>query len=166
MCSFTLQSQLALSCSLRQTGTHCPTSTIQHPISPQPQLPVEAAVLYRFRQMCRLDVLLPGDAESYILQGLPLGDIDVLKISHHGSNDEGLPALLQRIGPAVALISVGRDNSFGHPTSATLDALDMSGTAVFRTDRDGDLTLSSSDGLSITIQTANSAETGVLRLAD
>jgi len=113
-----------------------------------------------------IDALLTGDAESNILQGLPLGDIDVLKISHHGSNDEGLPALLQRIVPAVALISVGQDNSFGHPTSATLDALDASGAAVFRTDRDGDVTLSSSDGRLIAIQTANSSETGVLRLAD
>lgn len=62
--------------------------------------------------------------------------VDVLKVAHHGSADfsEGLYA---DAAAAVALIGVGADNDYGHPTGRALDALAASGTAAFRTDRDG-----------------------------
>jgi competence protein ComEC len=80
--------------------------------------------------------LLTADAESPVLAPLALGPVDVLKVSHHGSVDPGLPALLQRLHPAVALIEVGAHNTYGHPAPATLQAL-RTVPAVFRTDRDG-----------------------------
>ena len=60
----------------------------------------------------------------------------MLKVAHHGSADfsEGLYA---DAAAAVALIGVGADNDYGHPTARALDALAASGTAAFRTDRDG-----------------------------
>ncbi len=82
-------------------------------------------------------VLLTADAESDVLAPLTPGAIDVLKVSHHGSADEGLPALLQEIRPRLAAIEVGARNTFGHPTPATLAALRESGARVLRTDRDG-----------------------------
>ena len=51
---------------------------------------------------------------------LDLGPVDVLKVSHHGSADPGLPALLQRLRPRLAAIEVGRHNVYGHP--ARVDA--------------------------------------------
>ena len=59
---------------------------------------------------CRVAVLAPLD----------LPPVDVLKVSHHGSADPGLPALLAAPAPRVALIEVGADNTYGHPTPATL----------------------------------------------
>jgi competence protein ComEC len=81
--------------------------------------------------------LLTADAESPVLAPLDLPPVDVLKVSHHGSADPGLPALLQRLRPRVALIEVGAHNTYGHPTPTTLSALATAVPVVKRTDRDG-----------------------------
>jgi competence protein ComEC len=101
-----------------------------------------------------IDVLLAADAESNVLLPLHLPELDVVKVSHHGSEDDGLPRLLDRIRPRVAVISVGAENSYGHPTPETLDALAaMPGLAVYRTDRDGSITIES-DGRTLTVAAA------------
>lgn len=90
-------------------------------------------------------MLLTADAEA---EAVPLdpGPVDVLKVAHHGSDDAGLGALLDRIRPALAVISVGADNPFGHPTPATLATLTRHRVPVLRTDRDGTVTLDVSRG--------------------
>jgi competence protein ComEC len=80
-------------------------------------------------------VLLTADAESDVLATLPLEPVDLLKVSHHGSADPGLPALLGLLRPRAAVIEVGRHNPYGHPAPSTLRAL--RGIRVLRTDRDG-----------------------------
>ncbi|HEX5621288.1 MAG TPA: ComEC/Rec2 family competence protein [Solirubrobacteraceae bacterium] len=86
------------------------------------------------------DLFLPADAESNVTAGLPLGPVEALKVAHHGSADDGLPALLERLRPEVAAIEVGRGNTYGHPTPSTLAAL-RTVDHVFRTDRDGTVRL-------------------------
>jgi competence protein ComEC len=86
-------------------------------------------------------MLLTADAESDVLAGLDLGPVDVLKVSHHGSADDGLPALLDRLRPRLATVSAGAHNRYGHPAPATLRALRAAGAAVLRTDRDGTIRL-------------------------
>ncbi len=93
-----------------------------------------------------LRLLLTADAESDVLSRLDLGRIDVLKVSHHGSADPGLPALLRRLSPRLAVIEVGKRNTYGHPTSQTLAALSAAGARVMRTDRDGTVRVESSGG--------------------
>lgn len=90
------------------------------------------------------DVLLGADAESSVLLPLRLPPVEILKVSHHGSEDAQLPELLEELQPRVAVISVGDGNTYGHPTPETLAALaDSPGTAVYRTDRDGAVTIES-----------------------
>ncbi|MBJ7353382.1 MAG: ComEC/Rec2 family competence protein [Thermoleophilaceae bacterium] len=84
-----------------------------------------------------LRMLATGDAESPQLLPLALPPADILKVPHHGSADPGLPALLERVRPRVALIGVGASNRYGHPTPSALQALHAQGTAVFRTDTGG-----------------------------
>ena len=91
-------------------------------------------------------LLLTADAESDVLQRLGLGPTELLKVSHHGSADPGLPALLGRITPRLAVIEVGRDNSYGHPTPQALGALGDAGVPVLRTDRDGTVVVEARDG--------------------
>lgn len=86
-------------------------------------------------------VLLPADAESDVLSGLDLPRVDAYKVSHHGSRDEGLAPVLQRLAPAVAVVSVGRGNLYGHPVASTLGALRTAGAEVLRTDQDGTVRL-------------------------
>jgi competence protein ComEC len=89
-------------------------------------------------------MLLTADAEA---EAVPLdpGSVDVLKVAHHGSEDAGLGALLDRALPRLAVISVGADNPYGHPTPATLATLSAHGVPVLRTDRDGTIVLDVSD---------------------
>ena len=85
-------------------------------------------------------MLLAADAESDVTAPLALGPVDVLKVAHHGSADPGLPDLLRRLRPRIALVEVGRHNLYGHPAPATVQAL-RAVTRVLRTDRDGTVRL-------------------------
>ncbi len=78
--------------------------------------------------------------------------MEALKVAHHGSDDPGLPDQLRRLRPQVAAIEVGADNTYGHPTPATMTALRAAVPHVFRTDRDGTVRLhadASGDGLRV-----------------
>jgi competence protein ComEC len=87
------------------------------------------------------DVLLPADAESDVTLPLQVARVDILKVAHHGSEDAGLPALLERLRPSSAVIEVGAHNRYGHPHPSTLRALAKAGVRTYRTDRDGDVRL-------------------------
>jgi competence protein ComEC len=88
----------------------------------------------------RFRILLTGDAEEGVAPVQP-GSIDVLKVAHHGSEDTGLPALLSASSPRLGLISVGEDNTYGHPSEPTLDALDAAGVRTLRTDQSGTISI-------------------------
>jgi competence protein ComEC len=75
---------------------------------------------------------------------------DVLKVSHHGSDTSSDEKFLAAVRPALAVISVGADNTFGHPNLRVLKRLERVGAAVYRTDIDGTVKFKS-DGQSILI---------------
>lgn len=87
------------------------------------------------------DLFLSADAESPSLLPLPLRPVEAMKQPHHGSADPGLPQLLRRLRPRVAVIETGRGNPFGHPRPSTLNALRGHVPNVYRTDRDGTVEL-------------------------
>ncbi|MFF7048520.1 ComEC/Rec2 family competence protein [Streptomyces griseorubiginosus] len=99
-----------------------------------------------------LRFLLLGDLEPPAQQellrspaGARLAGVDVLKVAHHGSAYQD-PELIRRAAPRLALISVGADNSYGHPAPGTVAALRAGGAVVLRTDRDGALAVVGSGG--------------------
>lgn len=61
----------------------------------------------------------------------------LLKVGHHGSRYASTEAFLAAVQPRLALISVGRHNTFGHPAPQTLEALTKAGAQTFRTDQCG-----------------------------
>ena len=67
---------------------------------------------------------------------------DVLKVPHHGSAGSTSPELARATAPALAVISAGVRDSYGHPAAAVCARLAGSGARVLRTDRDGAVTLS------------------------
>jgi competence protein ComEC len=69
------------------------------------------------------------------------GEYDVMKVAHHGSRLQDA-TLLTEVAAPVALISVGADNTYGHPAPATLNLLRDAGSEVFRTDQRGDIAVS------------------------
>jgi len=89
-----------------------------------------------------VDLLLTGDIEPTAARGVRRQVVDrtfdIVKVPHHGSAAQD-PELLSRSGAVVALIGVGADNTFGHPTPTALRLLAEAGTLVLRTDRHGDV---------------------------
>jgi len=73
-----------------------------------------------------------------------------LKVGHHGSRHSSTGAFLDAVEPAVAIISVGARNSFGHPTPEVLGRLEAAGARIYRTDRDGAVILET-DGITLSI---------------
>lgn len=100
-----------------------------------------------------IDLLLTGDSESDVTRSLPLRRIEVIKVAHHGSSDNGLADELRVLRPRVAVISVATHNDYGHPRADTLAALEATpGLALYRTDENGRIVLES-DGRSLTVRT-------------
>jgi competence protein ComEC len=100
-----------------------------------------------------IDALFTADAESNVTLPLAPPPVEILKVAHHGSEDAGLAALLGRLRPRVAVISVGAQNDYGHPAPSTVAALTRSpGLSLYRTDADGRVTVES-DGNSFTVRT-------------
>jgi competence protein ComEC len=100
-----------------------------------------------------VDALLPADAESNVTSRLRIPPLEVLKVGHHGSADDGLSELVASLRPRVAIVSVGKKNDYGHPRASTMAALDRApGLAVHRTDEDGRIVLES-DGTRLSVRT-------------
>ncbi len=98
--------------------------------------------------------LLAGDVEEDIdpsLLASSLPPIDLLKVAHHGSRTATTDAFVAAVRPRVAVASAGAGNPYGHPARATLDRLTRAGARVYRTDRDGSVTVAfDAEGMSIT----------------
>lgn len=88
--------------------------------------------------------LFTGDAEAEMEQKLldeNLNiDCDVLKVSHHGSDTSTTKDFLNATTPDYAVISVGENNSYGHPDTDTLENLEKAHIKTYRTDQSGDIT--------------------------
>jgi competence protein ComEC len=86
-----------------------------------------------------MSVLLAGDIEEEAEEDMAhLGKAlrsDVIKVPHHGGRTSAEDGFLLDVAPSIAVISVGKDNTFGHPSPEVLEKL--TGKRVFRTDRDG-----------------------------
>lgn len=74
---------------------------------------------------------------------------DVLKIGHHGSSSSTSKEFLNEVNPKIAVISVGKNNDYGHPHKETISSLKNKGIKYFRTDEEGTISLES-DGKTVT----------------
>jgi competence protein ComEC len=107
----------------------------------------------------KASVLLEGDAEAAsedtMLANGRLDAVTLLKVGHHGSKTSTQPEFLSVVAPKEAVISVGRQNTFGHPRAEVLARLEAAHVQTFRTDREGAETfLLSKDGGIRTVSTA------------
>jgi competence protein ComEC len=98
-------------------------------------------------------MLLPGDIERPSERRiLSEGQTDFLKVAHHGSKTSTIEEFLSGSHPAIAAISAGWNNSFGHPAPEIMERLEAAGVRVYRTDRDGAIT-AITDGTALNVST-------------
>ena len=87
------------------------------------------------------NILFMGDSskevEYRLMNTYNIGKIDILKVGHHGSNTSSSKAFIKSIKPKYSVISVGKNNRYGHPNKEVLNNLDNS--KIFRTDEDGSI---------------------------
>jgi competence protein ComEC len=86
--------------------------------------------------------LFTGDASPFIMGRLShgsLGKISILKVPHHGSKNGLIKKFLDLADPSIAVISVGKNNSYGHPHQKVLDMLKAKNIKILRTDKEGDI---------------------------
>lgn len=109
-----------------------------------------------------LSVLFTGDAEADEEAEMLGRDRDTLastiyQVGHHGSSTSTSPALLDAVSPEVAVYSAGQGNSYGHPHAEVLDRIAGAGVAVYGTDVNGTVTVTS-DGAGYTVSSATGGE--------
>lgn len=103
-----------------------------------------AASVVLYMEYQNFSMLLTGDLEgegeksvAALLRSNAITGISVLKVAHHGSKNSTKEEFLRQCSPAVAVISCGERNTYGHPHKETLERLNDMGTAVYRTDCSG-----------------------------
>lgn len=119
------------------------------------------SVVLRIRDQ-DVELLLTGDIGEAAEAALPLSigppaALRILKVAHHGSRSSSSPSFVERYRPDIAVISVGRHNTFGHPSPEVLERLRGVGAVIERTDEDGALTLET-NGREIRLRTWSGRE--------
>ena len=94
-----------------------------------------------YTELSGYNFMFMGDAssttEKEIIDKYNLPDIDVLKVGHHGSRTSSSIEFINEINPEYSIISVGKNNRYGHPNKEVLDALEES--KIYRTDQNGSI---------------------------
>lgn len=108
--------------------------------------------------------LFCGDAEKEAEEDMEASGYelksDVLKVSHHGSSTSSTQEFIERVNPAYAVISCGKNNDYGHPNKETLERLENQGTEVFRTDQLGTIVaVSNGENISFSEQDEQTKQT-------
>src|SRR5262249_22282916 len=99
-----------------------------------------------------VSLLLTGDigrvVERSRLPDFTRARLQIVKVPHHGSLTSSSPEFVRALAPTIAVVSAGRGNHFGHPVPEVLQRYEEVGAKVFRTDRDGAITIDT-DGTSL-----------------
>jgi competence protein ComEC len=103
-------------------------------------------------QLGQVAFLLTGDLEAPGERRIADVSADVLKVPHHGSRTSSTPDFIRKVGPRVAVVSVGFHSSFGHPHAEVLERYARAGILLLRTDLDGTVRLAT-DGQRLWVET-------------
>ncbi len=107
---------------------------------------VSLVTLDEFDMLITGDIYQEDEEELVEAYGLRLGQVEVLKIPHHGSKTSSSEVFLNQIDPLISLISVGRHNIYGHPNGGVLARIESYSDAVYQTKESGQIKIIYKDG--------------------
>ena len=93
-----------------------------------------------------ISALFTGDIEKIAEEKIILNVKEelkstIIKVAHHGSKTSSTEKFIEKVKPKIALIGVGENNTFGHPSNITIETLEKAGTKIYRTDQMGEIIL-------------------------
>lgn len=93
-----------------------------------------------------ISALFTGDIEKIAEEKIILNvkkelKSTIIKVAHHGSKTSSTEKFIEKVKPKIALIGVGENNTFGHPSNITIETLEKAGTKIYRTDQMGEIIL-------------------------
>ena len=93
-----------------------------------------------------ISALFTGDIEKIAEEKIILNIKEelkstIIKVAHHGSKTSSTEKFIEKVKPKIALIGVGENNTFGHPSNITIETLEKAGTKIYRTDQMGEIIL-------------------------
>lgn len=99
--------------------------------------------LYAIIQVCYLHGDIELEAENNILKLYDKDKLeaDILKVAHHGSKTSTSENFLEAVSPKIALIGVGENNTFGHPSQNVIERLENIHCKIYRTDKNGEISI-------------------------
>lgn len=88
-------------------------------------------------------ILFTGDIEEIAEKEIVLSELKstIIKIAHHGSKTSSTEEFISNVNPKIALIGVGKKNSFGHPNNEIIERLEKSNIKIYRTDINGEISI-------------------------
>ena len=104
----------------------------------------------------QFNILFTGDiekiAEEEIVKKYKSKELkaDILKIAHHGSKTSSIEKFIDLVSPQIALIGVGENNKFNHPNEEVIDRLEKKNIKIYRTDKNGEISLKINKCIKIT----------------
>lgn len=104
----------------------------------------------------QFNILFTGDiekiAEEEIVKKYKSKELkaDILKIAHHGSKTSSIEKFIDLVSPQIALIGVGENNKFNHPNEEVIDRLEKKSIKIYRTDKNGEISLKINKCIKIT----------------
>lgn len=106
------------------------------------------ALVLKLNYENKFSMIFTGDieeeAEEALVQKYKNSDVlksEILKVAHHGSKSSSTEEFLKLVKPKIALIGVGKNNLYGHPSNQTIERLKKLGTKIFRTDLDKEIVI-------------------------
>jgi len=134
------------------------TVTVHHPERPdweRQKIRNDDSLVVELRWR-EVSIVLTGDVgrvpEQQLVSRIEPARLRIVKIPHHGSLTSSTPRFVDALHPTIAIASAGRSNHFGHPVPEVLERYRAIGARVFRTDRDGAVTIET-DGETVNVDT-------------
>jgi competence protein ComEC len=137
---------------------------VLHPTAPVENYDLNNSSIVLGLEYGEVSFLFAGDIEAEVEHEILNSEADIkatiLKVPHHGSNTSNSTGFIESVSPKAAVITVGEENKFGHPSSETINLFKKKEIKIYRTDENGDIVIST-DGNNYSVNAEQKAAASI-----